>query len=137
MQYRLKTFLTVLVLVLLTAAGADAAQGGKKGNKGGKNDDNGGSNAGQMINVRGVSYEVVGVFDDVGGEGELRTIYVPISTAQLVYHGGNDLHQLMFTTGAASVAESEALVRASRQLLATRLHFDHADRRAVHGRIVT
>lgn len=86
---------------------------------------------GQLINVRGVNYEVVGVFEDVGGEGELRIIYVPMSTAQLVYHGSNQVHQIMFTTGAASVAESEALALASRQLLASRHHFDPADRRAV------
>lgn len=86
---------------------------------------------GQSINVRGVNYEVVGVFDDVGGEGELRIIYIPMSTAQLVYHGGNDVHQLMFTTGAASVAESEAMARASRELLAARHRFDPADRSAV------
>ncbi|MEY4546679.1 MAG: hypothetical protein RL685_2874 [Pseudomonadota bacterium] len=86
---------------------------------------------GQMINVRGVNYEVVGVFEDVGGEGELRLIYVPLSTAQLVYHGGNEVHQILFTTGAASVAESEAMIRSTRQILAARHHFDPADRRAV------
>jgi putative ABC transport system permease protein len=72
------------------------------------------------------------VFEDVGGEGELRIIYVPLTTAQLVFRGRNEMHQIMFTTGAASVAESEAMVRASRQLLAERHHFDPADRRAVH-----
>lgn len=87
---------------------------------------------GEMINVRGVNYEVVGVFHDVGGEGELRIIYVPLSTAQLVYHGRNDVHQVMFTTGAASVAESEAMARSSREILAARHHFDPADRRAVY-----
>lgn len=87
---------------------------------------------GEMIKVRGVNYEVVGVFDDVGGEGELRIIYVPLSTAQLVYRGGNAVHQIMFTTGTASVSESEAMVKASRQILAARHHFDPADRRAVH-----
>jgi putative ABC transport system permease protein len=86
---------------------------------------------GQMINVRGVNYQVVGLFDDVGGEGELRRIYVPLSTAQAMYKGGERMHQIWFTTGAASVAESERMVAHSRELLAERHHFDPADRRAV------
>ncbi|HEU4583942.1 MAG TPA: ABC transporter permease [Polyangiaceae bacterium] len=86
---------------------------------------------GQMINVRGVNYQVVGLFDDVGGEGELRRVYIPLSTAQALYKGGDTMHQIWFTTGAASVVESEALVGRSRQLLAERHHFDPDDRRAV------
>jgi putative ABC transport system permease protein len=87
---------------------------------------------GQMLNVRGVNYQVVGVFDDIGGEGELRRIYVPISTAQALYKGGDLVHQIWFTTGAASVAESERMVARSRQLIAERHHFDPSDRRAIH-----
>ncbi len=86
---------------------------------------------GQMINVRGVSYQVVGVFDDVGGEGELRIIYLPLSTAQLLYDGDDKLHEILFSSGATSVAESEALVQAGREILAEHHHFDPADRRAV------
>jgi putative ABC transport system permease protein len=86
---------------------------------------------GQMINIRGVNYQVVGMFEDQGGEGELRRIYIPISTAQLVYHGGRRVHQIMYTTGAASLAESEAMVDKTRRVLADRHHFDPADRRAV------
>jgi putative ABC transport system permease protein len=86
---------------------------------------------GQMINVRGVNYQVVGLFDDVGGEGELRRVYVPLSTAQAMYQGGTLMHQILFTTGAASVAESEQMVMRSREILALRHHFDPADRRAL------
>jgi putative ABC transport system permease protein len=88
---------------------------------------------GQMINVRGVNYQVVGLFDDVGGEGEVRRVYIPLSTAQALYKGGDTMHQIWFTTGAASVAQSEAMVARSRQLLADRHHFDPNDRRAVQA----
>lgn len=86
---------------------------------------------GEVINIRGVNYTVVGVFEDQGGEGELRRIYIPISTAQLVYHGGNRVHQIMFTTGAASLAESEAMAEQSREVLAQRHLFSPLDRRAI------
>ena len=52
----------------------------------------GSSPLGQDINIRGVNYTVVGEYDDQGGEGELRRIYIPISTAQLVYNGANRVH---------------------------------------------
>jgi putative ABC transport system permease protein len=86
---------------------------------------------GEVINVRGVNYTVVGVFEDQGGQGELRRIYIPISTAQLVYHGGNRVHQIMFTTGAASLAESEGMARRTREVLADRHDINPLDRRAV------
>ncbi|HKO90895.1 MAG TPA: ABC transporter permease [Polyangiaceae bacterium] len=86
---------------------------------------------GEMINVRGVNYQVIGVFEDQGGEGELRRIYVPISTAQLVYHGGTNVHQILLTTGAASLEQTEEMARRSREVLAARHHFDPDDRRAL------
>jgi putative ABC transport system permease protein len=86
---------------------------------------------GEVINVRGVNYTVVGVFEDQGGQGELRRIYIPISTAQLVYHGANRVHQIMFTTGAASLAESEHMAKRSREVLAERHDISPLDRRAV------
>ena len=44
---------------------------------------------GQYINLSGVQYKVVGVFRDDGGDSEERKIYMPITTAQLIY-GNND-----------------------------------------------
>jgi hypothetical protein len=76
MQYRLKTFLTLLVfaLSLLTVASAYAAQGGKnKGDKNNKNDN--GGNGGQMINVRGtLTDEGVECQALRGDDGELYTL---------------------------------------------------------------
>jgi putative ABC transport system permease protein len=86
---------------------------------------------GEVINVRGANYTVVGVFEDEGGQGELRRIYIPISTAQLVYHGANQVHQIMFTTGAASLEESRVMAQQSRDLLGKRHDISPLDRRAV------
>jgi putative ABC transport system permease protein len=86
---------------------------------------------GEVLNIRGVNYTVVGVFEDQGGEGELRRIYIPISTAQLVYHGGTRVHQIMFTTGAASLEESDAMAQRSREVLSERHDISPLDRRAL------
>ena len=86
---------------------------------------------GAYLNVRGLSYQVVGEFEDVGGENELRKIYVPISTAQLVYNQPSTIHQLVFTVGDASVEESQAMAERARALLAKNHGFPPEDRRAL------
>jgi putative ABC transport system permease protein len=86
---------------------------------------------GQEINIRGVNYTVVGEYDDQGGEGELRRIYIPITTAQLVYHGQNRVHHIMFTTGGAGLDESAAMAKQSRDILGQRHAVSPSDRRAL------
>ncbi len=86
---------------------------------------------GRYIQIRGLSFLVVGVFDDVGGEAELRKIYVPISTAQLVYDQPDTIHQLMFTLKSYDVPASQRSSDAARQLLAQRHGVALEDRRAL------
>jgi putative ABC transport system permease protein len=42
---------------------------------------------GQWITIAGLEYQVIGVFQDLGNEGERRKIFIPISTAQMAYSG--------------------------------------------------
>ena len=44
---------------------------------------------GKYINLSGIPYKVVGVFEDDGGDDEERILYMPLTTAQQVY-GNND-----------------------------------------------
>jgi len=86
---------------------------------------------GKWIDVRGIKYRVVGVYEEEGDE-ETRRIYIPLSTAQLAYGGTNSIHYIMYTVGNASVAESKEMVDQSRQLLSDRHLFDPTDERAVN-----
>lgn len=43
----------------------------------------------KRINVNGISYLIVGIFSDDGGDNEERLAYIPVSTAQMLY-GNND-----------------------------------------------
>ena len=43
----------------------------------------------KRVNVDGISYLVIGVFSDEGGDNEERLSYMPITTAQMLY-GNND-----------------------------------------------
>lgn len=87
---------------------------------------------GQYISIRGVNYKVVGLYKDEGGQNELRKIYIPISTAQLVYRGHDRVHRIMFTVGDADLEQSERIADMTRTLMARRHRFSPADRRALH-----
>ena len=44
---------------------------------------------GKRVNVDGISYKVIGIFSDEGGDNEERLTYMPVTTAQKLY-GNND-----------------------------------------------
>jgi putative ABC transport system permease protein len=87
---------------------------------------------GEYVNIRGVQYRVVGVFEDVGGENELKKIYVPITTAQLVYNQPARIHQLMFTIGDATLERSREMSDATARVLGERHGVSPDDKRALH-----
>lgn len=90
---------------------------------------------GEWLDIGGVMFKVVGVFDDTGGVGEMQQIYLPITTAQSAYHGGDRVHQVMFTVDpATTVAESEKMAAAVRALIGRRHHVSPKDRQAVRVR---
>ena len=86
---------------------------------------------GEYLNIRGLSYEVVGVFEDVGGEAELKKIYVPITTAQLLYSQPGRVHQLMFTIGDSNLADSQRLAERVSRFVAARHGISPDDRQAL------
>ncbi len=87
---------------------------------------------GEYLTIRGVSYKVVGVFEDVGGEAELKKVYVPITTAQLVYNQPGRIHQIMFTIGDASLEQSKTIAANLQHFIAERHGVSPLDRPAMH-----
>jgi len=86
---------------------------------------------GDWINIGGVAFQVVGVFTDPGGAEEERKIYVPVSTAQLAFNGGEKLGQLQFTVGQAGPDETQAIIDQIVGQLAEHWNFDPTDAQAV------
>jgi putative ABC transport system permease protein len=89
---------------------------------------------GTWIEVSGTPYHVVGVFDDAGWESEKSKIYIPISTAQTVYGGGDTVHQVMFTIGDSSPDDARRIADQVKRMLSSRLDFAVDDDRAVNVR---
>jgi len=50
---------------------------------------------GKRVNVSGISYKIVGIFSDVGGDNEERLTYMPVTTAQMLYGNNDHLSQII------------------------------------------
>ncbi|MCB0594201.1 MAG: ABC transporter permease [Lewinellaceae bacterium] len=87
---------------------------------------------GKEIKIGSTIYTVVGTYTDTGGDGEMRIIYIPVSTAQKVYAGTDELHQLMFTTKDMELPAIQQLQEEVREAFARRHQFDLADRKALY-----
>lgn len=86
---------------------------------------------GKWIDVRGIQYRIVGIYNDKGDEGAINRIFIPLTTAQLAYNAKNQLHTIMYTVGDASVEESKQVVEDTKEILSQKYQFDPEDDRAV------
>jgi putative ABC transport system permease protein len=86
---------------------------------------------GKEIAIGGIVFSVGGWFSDPN-ERETRVLYLPISTAQKVYIGTEEIHQLMFTAGDLSVPKMNDLADQIHFAMAQLHRFDPTDRRAVN-----
>jgi putative ABC transport system permease protein len=83
---------------------------------------------GEFIQVNGIPFKVVGVYED-GNRWQDRRVVLPFSAAQQIFNGGVNVSTIGLTTGDASVEESMAMEEEIRQRL-SRIHAfnpnDHA-----------
>ena len=86
---------------------------------------------GRAIRIGNIVFQVVGIYTDQGGQDEERFVYIPLSTAQAVFAGRDDVHQIMFSTHDMQLDEVETFLTRVRRLLARRHQFDPEDRRAL------
>lgn len=87
---------------------------------------------GKWIDINGILYKVVGTFKDEGAESEQEIIFIPISTCQMAYNGGNRVHMMMFTVGEAGVVESQKMAEQAKNILIERHKFSPEDERAIY-----
>ena len=87
---------------------------------------------GKYISTQSMNFKVVGIFKDQGSEREEEVVYIPLSTAQRAFNGGDYIHQIMFTTGKATVEESMYMAEQVRSILAGRHTFDPHDKEALY-----
>lgn len=84
---------------------------------------------GRRIDIQGVSYLVVGVFTDVGGESEMRRVYLPFPALRRSFDPSGEVDEIMFAVAPGS--NSSALETRARRVLAARHRFARADHAAI------
>ena len=52
---------------------------------------------GKTVSVYGVNFNIVGVYTDPGGEREETRVFIPITTAQIAFNGGDKIRALAYT----------------------------------------
>jgi len=52
---------------------------------------------GKTVSVFGVNFNIVGVYSDPGGQREETRVFIPISTAQIAFNGGDKIRSLAYT----------------------------------------
>jgi len=78
-----------------------------------------------------VPFKVIGVSYDKRRNDE-RTAYIPVSTAQRIFNGGDRVHSFALTTKMVKSAdEAEAITQEVRQSLAQKHNFDPKDTKAM------
>ncbi len=85
---------------------------------------------GKYIQVDGIPYKVIGVFDDVNERDENR-IYIPLSTAQRAYNGQNKLGTIWFIPRNKDARSSGLLMQQIKARLADKYQFDIKDEKAM------
>ncbi|MFC2104640.1 ABC transporter permease [Bacteroidota bacterium] len=86
---------------------------------------------GEYIKINNIPFKVIGLFEDTS-ERDNQRVYIPVSTAQRIFTGGNEIGNLAFTTGSASVQESIDIENEIRNKFATKHRFDKNDLRALN-----
>jgi putative ABC transport system permease protein len=86
---------------------------------------------GQWLDVGGIAFQIVGVFTDNQGAENERTIYIPATTAQLSFNGGEKLGQLQVMVGDATPEQADEVVKKITTELAEKHGFDPTDKQAV------
>lgn len=86
---------------------------------------------GKYINIGTVPFMVVGVFHDPRSQDN-RYAYLPFTTAQKIYGGGDRVHNFVLTTDmVANDEEADKISDGIREQMAQRHSFDPTDRRAL------
>jgi len=87
---------------------------------------------GKNLSLDGISYQIVGVFSDPGGDNDERFIYTPFTTAQSMYRENDELDRFGFTYNPElKVDESIAFTNLLTKMLKEKHNVDPRDQAAI------
>lgn len=89
---------------------------------------------GQWVQVNGIPFQVVGLYEHESGgpeQGQRSVVFIPLKVAQQVFNAKGLLDDILFTFADASVAGAEQAQQRAVHVLARRHNFDPTDTRAL------
>jgi len=86
---------------------------------------------GKYIKLGGIPFKVIGVFENPENVKDI-ILYIPLSTGQKVFNGGNRIRNIAISTQATTVAENKAIETQLRNILAKRHRFSPEDENAIY-----
>lgn len=87
---------------------------------------------GEYIKIQGIPFKVVGVYsENSNNDGERRRVYIPISTAQMIFDGGNRVNNIALSVKDMTLDESKQFEEKLKALFAANHNFDKEDDRAI------
>ena len=87
---------------------------------------------GEYIKIQGIPFKVVGVYsENSNNDGERRRVYIPISTAQMVFNGGNRVNNIALSVKDMTLDESKQFEEKLKASFAANHNFDKEDDRAI------
>lgn len=85
---------------------------------------------GKYIKINSIPFKVVGIYTEPGSTNT-REGYIPLTTAQMIFNGNNQLHNLAVTINAQTLEESQAIEEQVRMVLSRKHKFDPKDESAL------
>ncbi len=85
---------------------------------------------GAYLKINNIPFKVVGVYTEPGSTRN-RTANIPVTTAQMVFNGSNQIHNFAITNEGTTLEETKAIQKNIKDILARRHRFDPNDDNAV------
>lgn len=86
---------------------------------------------GEYINIGGIPFKVIGIFNDPGSDRDLLRAYIPTSSGQKVFGMGENINSVQLMLGDASMEESLETAAEIRESMSQKHKFDPQDTRAL------
>ena len=88
---------------------------------------------GKFIKVNNVMFKVVGVYRD-GSQWDNKRVYIPLSTAQKLFNGGDRIHNIALTVTDMNIEDNKALEARFISYFSKKYKFDPEDKKALFVR---
>ena len=87
---------------------------------------------GEYIEIYGIPFKVIGVFEDTGSSREMRIVYIPITCGQQIFGAGDDIDMFMVSTGQEALPRTIQMKEEIGELLRRRHIVSPDDQSAIY-----